>query len=72
MNLVSIVLPIHNQADHVGRTVEEYAAGLARVPTPHEILLVVNGCRDHMAFMVGVGVPIYLGTLVAILRYLPS
>jgi glycosyltransferase involved in cell wall biosynthesis len=46
MNLVSIVLPVYNQADHIGRIVEEYAAGLARVSTPYEILLVVNGCRD--------------------------
>jgi glycosyltransferase involved in cell wall biosynthesis len=46
-NLISIVLPIHNQGDHVGAIVEEYAVGLARIPTPHEILLVINGCRDN-------------------------
>ena len=46
MTLVSIVLPVYNQADHIGQIVDEYTAGLARVPTPHELLLVINGCRD--------------------------
>lgn len=45
-SLVSIVLPIYNQADHIGPIVEEYAGAMARVPTAHEFLLVVNGCRD--------------------------
>lgn len=44
--LISIVLPVYNQADHIGPIVEGYLAALARVPTPHEFLLVVNGCRD--------------------------
>ena len=45
--LISIVLPVCNQGDHIGRIVDEYTAALARVPTPHEILLVINGCRDN-------------------------
>ena len=44
--LVSIVLPVHNQRDHIGRIVEEYTAALTRVPVSHEMLLVANGCRD--------------------------
>jgi len=45
--LVSIVLPIYNQADHVGSVVREYEEALARIPNPHESILVVNGCRDN-------------------------
>lgn len=45
-SLVSIVLPVHNQHDHLARIVEEYAAGLAPLPVAHEMLLVANGCRD--------------------------
>lgn len=44
--LVSIVLPVYNQADHIAAIVEEYEASLARVQDPHETLLVVNGSRD--------------------------
>ncbi len=45
--LVSIVLPVYNQADHISTIVQEYETALARVTTPHELLLVVNGCRDN-------------------------
>ncbi|MGH9319959.1 MAG: glycosyltransferase family 2 protein [Vicinamibacteria bacterium] len=45
-SLVSIVLPVHNQGDHVAGVVREYEASLARLPVPHEILLVVNGSSD--------------------------
>ncbi len=45
--LISIVLPIHNQADHVSSVVQEYEEALSRVPNPHELFLVVNGCRDN-------------------------
>src|SRR5262245_30421307 len=46
-DLVSIVLPVYNQADHIGAIVAEYEAALAKLPRPHELLLVVNGCRDR-------------------------
>ncbi len=45
-SLISIVLPVYNQADHIGAIVEEYAAMLARIPNPTEIILAVNGSRD--------------------------
>jgi glycosyltransferase involved in cell wall biosynthesis len=45
--LISIVLPVYNQADHITAIVDEYAAALARIPNPYEILLVVNGSRDN-------------------------
>jgi glycosyltransferase involved in cell wall biosynthesis len=46
-NLVSIVLPVHNQADHVEVVVREYEVVLARVRAAHEMILVTNGCRDR-------------------------
>ncbi len=45
--LVSIILPVCNQADHVARMVEEYETGLAPLPCSHELLLVLNGCQDR-------------------------
>jgi dolichol-phosphate mannosyltransferase len=45
--LVSLVLPVHNQADHVVDVVQEYESGLAGLPVAREYLLVVNGCRDR-------------------------
>jgi len=45
--LVSIVLPVHDQADHVEDVVREYEEVLSRVQTPHETILVPNGCRDR-------------------------
>jgi glycosyltransferase involved in cell wall biosynthesis len=46
---ISIVLPVYNQADHIAGIVREYEAALARVPLPHELLLVPNACRDNSA-----------------------
>jgi glycosyltransferase involved in cell wall biosynthesis len=43
---VSIVLPIHNQAEHVEHIVESYVAELDRQPKRVEIVLVANGCTD--------------------------
>lgn len=45
--LISIVLPIHNQADQVTAMVEEYEAALMKLPVPHELVLVANNCRDN-------------------------
>jgi dolichol-phosphate mannosyltransferase len=45
-SLVSLILPVHNQADHIAGVLEEYEAALAQVQTPHEYLLVVNACKD--------------------------
>ena len=44
---LSIILPVYNQADHVGTVVQQYEDALARVQNPHELLLVPNGCRDN-------------------------
>jgi glycosyltransferase involved in cell wall biosynthesis len=45
--LMSIVLPIYNQADHVTPLVDGYVRATADLPFRREFLLVVNGCRDH-------------------------
>src|SRR5579872_5557867 len=47
--VVSIILPIHNQADHVHVVVAEYRAALADLSVPWEILLIENGSRDKSA-----------------------
>lgn len=46
-HLISIILPIYNQEEHVGLLVEEYQSALAKISLPYEILLVPNGCRDR-------------------------
>lgn len=46
---VSIILPIHNQVDHVATVVGEYDAALRDLPVPWEIILVENGSRDESA-----------------------
>ena len=45
--LISVVLPVYNQANHIGAIVQEYEKVLARIPNPHELVLVVNGSRDN-------------------------
>jgi glycosyltransferase involved in cell wall biosynthesis len=45
-SFVSVVLPVCNQGDHVADVVREYQESLARLPVPHEMLLVVNGSTD--------------------------
>jgi glycosyltransferase involved in cell wall biosynthesis len=47
--LLSVVLPVHNQADHVRDIVADYAAALERLPTAYELVLVPNACRDTTA-----------------------
>jgi glycosyltransferase involved in cell wall biosynthesis len=47
--LVSIVLPVHNQADHVAPLVRAHRAALKDVAIPTEIVLVPNACRDDTA-----------------------
>lgn len=47
MPLVSVVLPVHNQADHLQDVVRQYVKGLTAAAIDHELLLVVNGCSDE-------------------------
>lgn len=46
-NCVSVILPVHNQADHVGEIVANYAKALSVVPGTYEIVLVTNACSDQ-------------------------
>ena len=46
---ISIVLPIHNQADHVRGIIDSYVETLNRLPVEYELVLVLNGCRDQSA-----------------------
>lgn len=43
--VLSIVLPVHNQADHLAHVIREYRVALAGLP-PFELLLIENGSRD--------------------------
>jgi glycosyltransferase involved in cell wall biosynthesis len=45
--LISIILPVYNQGDHIADAVDEYEQALIRLENPHELLLVPNGCRDN-------------------------
>jgi glycosyltransferase involved in cell wall biosynthesis len=47
LNLVSIVLPVHNQADHIEAVVTSFETALSHVGCRHELILVSNGCRDE-------------------------
>lgn len=46
---ISIILPVHNQADHIYQTVAEYVEKISVIPNTIEIILVVNGCSDNSA-----------------------
>jgi glycosyltransferase involved in cell wall biosynthesis len=46
-HLASIVLPVHNQADHLEGLVRDYQEALRRLPRAHQIVLVPNACRDQ-------------------------
>jgi glycosyltransferase involved in cell wall biosynthesis len=45
--LASIVLPVHNQADHLATIVREYQHVLKDLPIRHQLILVPNACRDE-------------------------
>jgi glycosyltransferase involved in cell wall biosynthesis len=47
--LISIVLPVYNEAGYVQTVVESYEAELAALERPYELILVPNGCRDDSA-----------------------
>ena len=44
--LVSIVLPVHNQADHIAQVVAEYRDALQRGELAYELILVENASLD--------------------------
>lgn len=44
---ISIILPVHNQADHIEKIVKEYSEVLERLPVAYELILVTNACKDN-------------------------
>jgi glycosyltransferase involved in cell wall biosynthesis len=46
-SFVSVILPVHNQADHIAEIVQEYVSALNAVPGKYELILVTNACRDQ-------------------------
>lgn len=45
--LVSIILPVHNQADHIGDIVQGYVDALSGFVQQYELILVLNACTDN-------------------------
>jgi glycosyltransferase involved in cell wall biosynthesis len=45
--LTSIVLPVHNQDEHIEAITRGYVEALDHLPGGHEVLLVTNGCTDR-------------------------
>jgi glycosyltransferase involved in cell wall biosynthesis len=45
--LVSVILPVHNQADHIGQVVREYEDALERGELAYELILVENASTDR-------------------------
>jgi glycosyltransferase involved in cell wall biosynthesis len=45
----SLILPIHNQAEHIAIVVHGFLADLAKLDHRCELILVPNGCRDASA-----------------------
>jgi len=46
-SLISIILPVYNQADHVTTILGEYEKALDQITAPYELVLVVNGSNDN-------------------------
>jgi len=42
----SLILPIHNQADHIAQVISGFLADFAKLERACELVLVPNGCRD--------------------------
>lgn len=51
--LISIVLPVHNQGDHIDKIIEGYEKELMKLPFPHELVLVLNACTDNSGEIAG-------------------
>ncbi len=43
--LISVILPVYNQADHIASVLEGYVADLTRLDIAYELLPVINGKR---------------------------
>ncbi len=47
IQLISIILPIHNQADHIESLLRDYLQIVQKVPSGCELILVVNNSSDN-------------------------
>ena len=47
INLISIILPVHNQGDHIESLIADYLESIKAIPVPFEMILVVNNSRDN-------------------------
>jgi len=45
--LISIIIPVYKQADHIEKAVLEYINVLSEIKTVYEIILVINGSGDN-------------------------
>jgi glycosyltransferase involved in cell wall biosynthesis len=45
--LLSIILPVYNQSDHIETVITQYMEMLTRIPIHYEVLMVVNGSKDR-------------------------
>ena len=48
-DLISIILPVHNQADHIAEVVSRFDLALSHILCRYELILVSNACRDDSA-----------------------
>lgn len=44
---LSVVLPCHNQADHIADVLRGYRAPMQAIGRPYELIVVPNACTDH-------------------------
>lgn len=44
--LLSVVLPAYNQADHIEGIIEGYIEAMRKVPIAYELVIVTNNCKD--------------------------
>ena len=49
----SIVLPVHNQEEHIEPITRGYVEALDQLPGEHEVVLVTNGCTDRSVEVCG-------------------
>lgn len=47
INLISIILPVHNQGDHIEKLVTDYIQSIKIIPVSFEMILVVNNSHDN-------------------------
>jgi glycosyltransferase involved in cell wall biosynthesis len=47
--LISVILPVHNQADHIVAVLQGHLAQLKRLRLDHEVIVVANACSDDSA-----------------------